>query len=514
MKIRFESNSSNQGFSLIELIVVLIITAILAQLGFVSFNRYQRKTKAFAAKTALMNVRRECETNRDLGLDTNFTLLNPNGYLINSRRNNNCLGEENSGYVVANPSDLDNFPRYFYDFNNGTIFCMNPSGVNFFPECLGTQLNKSKKSNLVKKGKLSFKTNEISASVEAPKSVELADMDGDGDMDFIVVGHPGTTWFENDGSKNFTAHKIPAGANGGYGVSVADMDGDGDMDIITSGNGLTWLKNDGNSNYEKIDIPTGWSSSWGSGREIALKDMDGDGDMDIIGTKNGESQVTWYENNGQPNPSFNAQVIDTNANGAQDIHIEDMDGDGDFDVIVATQDDDSVDWYENVGGSNPSWKKNHVTKNINAANGIFVGDMDGDGDMDILSASQDDNRVAWYENNGRTNPSFKQLDIAKDRIGADDRDPKSVGQAMDVRAADMDGDGDLDVLTTNYNGYYHLYKNDGDSNPNFEQTLFGQRRGYMVQPYEMDHGDIDGDGDLDVISISNYENKVYWYENE
>ena len=68
MKIRFESNSSNQGFSLIELIVVLIITAILAQLGFVSFNRYQRKTKAFAAKTALMNVRRECETNRDLGL--------------------------------------------------------------------------------------------------------------------------------------------------------------------------------------------------------------------------------------------------------------------------------------------------------------------------------------------------------------------------------------------------------------------------------------------------------------
>lgn len=78
----------------------------------------------------------------------------------------------------------------------------------------------------------------------------------------------------------------------------------------------------------------------------------------------------------------------------------------------------------------------------------------------------------------------------------------------------MDGDGDLDVLTTNYNGYYHQYKNDGDSNPNFEQTLFGQRRGYMVQPYEMDHGDIDGDGDLDVISISNYENKVYWYENE
>ena len=93
-------------------------------------------------------------------------------------------------------------------------------------------------------------------------------------------------------------------------------------------------------------------------------------------------------------------------------------------------------------------------------------------------------------------------------------DLEAGGSTVALNFQDIDGDGDLDVLTTNYNGYYHLYKNDGDSNPNFEQTLFGQRRGYMVQPYEMDHGDIDGDGDLDLISISNYENKVYWYENE
>ena len=59
-------NSKENGFSLIELIVVLIITAILAQLGFISFNRYTRRTKAFAAKTALKNIQKECEVNTDL----------------------------------------------------------------------------------------------------------------------------------------------------------------------------------------------------------------------------------------------------------------------------------------------------------------------------------------------------------------------------------------------------------------------------------------------------------------
>ena len=57
-------NSKENGFSLIELIVVLIITAILAQQGFAAFNRYLRRTRAFAAKTALRNIKKECETNK------------------------------------------------------------------------------------------------------------------------------------------------------------------------------------------------------------------------------------------------------------------------------------------------------------------------------------------------------------------------------------------------------------------------------------------------------------------
>ena len=58
--------SSAEGFSLIELIIVFVITAILAQIGFVAFNKYLRRTRAFAAKTALLNIKKECESNSDL----------------------------------------------------------------------------------------------------------------------------------------------------------------------------------------------------------------------------------------------------------------------------------------------------------------------------------------------------------------------------------------------------------------------------------------------------------------
>ena len=501
---------NNRGFSLLELVVVVAVLAILAVIGGPLFLKIINFARFETAKNHLRESFTSCIN------QPNISPTNPNipGVTFQS---SNC-----SSLMSAT---IDDSCTISMDMATG----IKTGWTKSYDACVTPNIAKldsnSKKANSIKQFPLVFNENVISADLNAPKSVELVDMDNDGDLDFVVVGHPGTTWFENKGSKNFVEHKIEAGAQGGYGVSVADMDGDGDMDIITSGSGLTWLKNDGNYNFEKVDIPTGWEHSWGSGREIALRDMDGDGDMDIIGTKNGasrnndgsltsESQVTWYENNGTTNPSFTPNIVDTEAIGAQDVHIEDMDGDGDLDIIVATQDDDSVDWYENNGGSSKSWKKNHISKNVNATNGIFVGDMDGDGDMDILSASQDDQRIAWYENNGKSNPSFQQLNIAQDKRGADDRDPKSVGQAMDVRAADMDGDGDLDVITTNYNGYYHVYNNDGSSNPTFNQNVLAERRGYGVQPYEMDHGDIDGDGDLDIISISNYENKVFWYENK
>ena len=139
-------NSKENGFSLIELIVVLIITAILAQIGFVAFNRYTRKTRAFAAKTAINNIKKECETNRDLGLDSIFTLLEPKGYGINSRNTNSCLGEIGSGLISAVPNISNDYPSYFYDFDSGEISCdYQNSKDTLFKECINLPPNTSEK---------------------------------------------------------------------------------------------------------------------------------------------------------------------------------------------------------------------------------------------------------------------------------------------------------------------------------------------------------------------------------
>ena len=514
--------SKENGFSLIELVVVVAVLSVLSAIAIPAFNCFRRRAISNAALAALKTIQTECEVNYFEGIDL-FTPSNPDEYQIISSGSNSC----SKGIISLIPNDANLLPTYLYDFSEKRLsFNFKGQSGTSFSLCNKLICDNTLISlEINRNSNLEFDHNEI-GSIETPTSVELGDIDGDGDLDFVVIGFSGgTTWYENDGLGNFIPREIPNSPSG-YGVSLADMDGDGDMDIVTSGNGLSWLKNDG-ENFTKVDIPTAWAHSWGSGREVFLKDMDGDGDMDIVGTKNGasrnddgsitsQSQVTWYENDGGFNPSFKANIVDMDAAGAQDVHVEDLDGDGDMDIVVATQDDDSVDWYENVGGLNQEWRKNNITENINTNNGIFVGDMDGDGDMDILSSSQGDGRISWYENNGGSNPTFNQSDIAKDECcgRSDDQDPQSVGQAMDVRAADMDGDGDLDVLTTNYNGFYHVYENNGGSNPGFNQKILAERRGYMVQPFEMDHGDIDGDGDLDVISISRYENKVFWYENE
>ena len=134
-------NSKENGFSLIELIVVLIITAILAQLGFTAFNRYVRRTRAFAAKTALRNIQRECESNRDLQVSETFTLLPIKGYSIATRDTNSCFGQSSDGKVAAIADNPNEIPNYFYDFLLGQITCSFQGSNSIFESCIKNNKN-------------------------------------------------------------------------------------------------------------------------------------------------------------------------------------------------------------------------------------------------------------------------------------------------------------------------------------------------------------------------------------
>ena len=221
------------------------------------------------------------------------------------------------------------------------------------------------------------------------------------------------------------------------------MDGDGDMDIVSASvddNTIAWYEND----FEEMWMIDGKRSGSFTSSDIAttaegaysvfVADMDGDGDMDIVSASYADDTIAWYENDGAKNPTFTAADIATSAEGAASVFAADMDNDGDMDIVSASFGDHTIAWYENDGAANPSWAAADIATNATGAASVFAADMDGDGDMDIVSAAYIDHTIAWYENDGAANPSFSAADITTSADGA-----------QSVFAADMDNDGDMDL---------------------------------------------------------------------
>jgi len=324
--------------------------------------------------------------------------------------------------------------------------------------------------------------------VPDPRSVFAIDVDGDGDMDLLSAsgggGLPGgneIAWYENDGIENFTFRLIATSAEGGESVFAIDVDGDGDIDVLSASvfdNKIAWYENDGNEFFTAHDITSYPNLAWAA-RSVYAVDVDGDGDIDVLSASEGDDKVAWYENDG--NENFSEYAITTSADGVWSVYAADVDGDGDMDVLSASNYDDTVAWYENDGSEN--FTPHTITASAVWANSVYATDVDGDGDMDVLSASFGNGEIAWYENDG--NESFAPHII-------------SVGEiiAFWVYAVDVDGDGDIDVVS---NGVV-WYENDG--NENFTANTIGDvaRSVYVV--------DVDGDGDMDVVS-----DKIDWFEN-
>ncbi|GAG56249.1 unnamed protein product, partial [marine sediment metagenome] len=202
-------------------------------------------------------------------------------------------------------------------------------------------------------------------------------------------------------------------------------------------------------------------------------------------------KIAWYENDGEEN--FAERVINTSADVAFSVFAADVDGDGDLDVLSAFSDGDTIAWYENDGDEN--FTEHVISTSAQSARSVFAADVDGDGDLDVLSASQDDDTIAWYENDGDEN--FTERVIS------------TTNGASSVFAADVDGDSDLDVLSASFwDNKIAWYENDGDEN--FIERVISTSANNAISVFA---ADVDQDGDLDVLSASFSDDKIAWYEN-
>lgn len=337
----------------------------------------------------------------------------------------------------------------------------------------------------------------VDDAADGARDVIHADLDKDGDRDLIAALFDDNqiVWYENDGG-TFTRRTIATIA-GAIAVATADLDNDGRLDVVSA------ARTAGQVSWHRNVSGTGtvWTSSIVSNQAtsvetIATVDMNRDGQIDILST---EVFPTWFENQGSA-VGFTSRTITTELILPNQVISADLDGDGDPDAISSTPGNDTLAWHENLGGNPLGFTTRILDQNPDFPTSLFARDLDKDGDVDFVVASRSDDRITWFENNGADPPSFTPRTVSAIADGA-----------RDVSGADLDKDGDLDLISASGNANrVSIHRNDGASPPTFTEIPVTTD---LFVPAGVVACDLDKDGCLDLVVASLTGNSVNLYEN-
>jgi hypothetical protein len=306
-----------------------------------------------------------------------------------------------------------------------------------------------------------------------PDSIDLllfVDVDGDEYGDLIGAKCNRQYWFEaedHEGSswKKYQIGSLPVCNHGTttQGYSTAQIYPGGKIEILLHGEGIYCLEIPENPETGEWPVVTiiegGGNQEW-----LGTGDIDGDGDIDVCAgfrpaeSENDVNEIGWLENPGDGSGNWQKIVIGTSRWHVDKVLPADFNRDGRVDLAVAEEIwpglEPDASMYLFFAPPNPksaNWPQKTVVTQY-SMNNLDLADMDNDGDIDIITCEHKGphEKLQIWVNDGKGNFKENMVDIGKEsHLGA--------------RVADMDNDGDLDIVSIAWNDfeYLHLWRNDG-----------------------------------------------------
>lgn len=314
-----------------------------------------------------------------------------------------------------------------------------------------------------------------------PHCKTLGDIDGDGLLDAIVASSAGDGmfWYEYP---SWTKHPIRESGSWTTDMQAGDVDGDGDLDIVVpNGSGLQWYENPRPGGDPRTAAWTDHliGTAGANNHDVELGDVDDDGDLDAVSRrKNGNGTFFWRQGAGGGFTQVTISTLD-----GEGIALGDIDGDGDIDVAQ------NAAWVEQVDAD--TWIDRDMGFPWPDDVGVVIIDVDEDGRQDIvLGPSESTGRLSWFESDDPVNGPWTEHPI----------DP-SVSFLHTFKAADMDFDGDVDLVTAEMHQSSNpdevsVYRNRGRG-LSWEQLDVASTGSHNVRV-----GDIGGDNDLDIFGAN------------
>jgi hypothetical protein len=374
------------------------------------------------------------------------------------------------------------------------------------------------------------------------------DVDSDGQMDVVVLSDDGRelSWIRNiDGNSFANAAVIHYHSSIFNRLVSGDFDQDGAMDIVLSAYEGTYLAHNlGNGEFELEQILVNQESAVSN---LVVVDYDGDGNLDLAGVLSDADAIAWFENDGQG--SFEDGVVILEDGGEYCCGtpaFEDIDSDGDLDVIYETGSGANADirWLEN-NGDNTYLEYQVIFTGVNVHQFLFC-DVDGDEDLDllfegILSGDNDiylqindgtgefDEAESIFDSAWQTITFFGIIDKDQDddwdvyfivegwtdflvNVNGNFYNDETIGPSYQSHSVvadfNLDGYSDLMSASWTHSTITPFYSNGDDD------FIIGDYASQAIdQPAAVATGDIDQDGDEDIIAISNYDAMLVWFEN-